>query len=640
MLDHRQHRVLGTTVSLMIFVTFVLGTFATPGVNAARLGSVQNVSHDISQSIVPRAAQDPDGNIHVVWDSAEESRRVRYAKGIWNGSDYTFGPSYLVADVGSSQYSTPNVAVSPAGTVLVVWSDGSLHLRSWNARDDRPSGGTSDLGSGIQPSIAVDSASRFHIAWNGDFQVQYCTWNGSGCQNRDAFSKNASNRPDIAVDSNDNVHLVWDRGQGVNYRTRPANGGWGDIQDLGSGNFAQIAADRKGSVHIAWSNDFNIQYCRKTIGGGCTDNRVISVGDDIQPSIGATPEGRVLVVFRASNAIYYDAREDGNWVGPKSLAGGAMVDVLPQPFSERLSIVWSGDYDIQHVNVVLGQAPAPPPPPVPISPPAPATGTFDFANGAFRELWTRTDSLVKQGTVSYSWLWGPSAFTSGVNEYYAQSPGQSRLVQYFDKSRMEINQPNAAAGPYYVSNGRLADELITGLMQTGDAQYEQRSAARIAVAGDPQNEFPQYRDLQAVYRKQRSGERANEILFRAPDGAIKTDLLPNANNDPSAVITQRVAGLGIPKVFWDFMNRPGQAVQNGSVVNANPLFDWRYVVGEPLTEAYWIVVKVGGVDRGVLVQAFERRVVTYTPTNAAEFQVEMGNIGRHYFEWRYGVRPN
>jgi hypothetical protein len=105
------------------------------------------------------------------------------------------------------------------------------------------------------------------------------------------------------------------------------------------------------------------------------------------------------------------------------------------------------------------------------------------------------------------------------------------------------------------------------------------------------------------------------------------------------VIAQRVANLGIPKIFWDFMNRPGQAVENGATVTANPLFDWRYVVGEPLTEAYWTVVKVGGVDQGVLVQAFERRVLTYTPTNNPEFQVEMGNIGRHYFEWRYGVPP-
>jgi plastocyanin len=45
---------------------------------------------------------------------------------------------------------------------------------------------------------------------------------------------------------------------------------------------------------------------------------------------------------------------------------------------------------------------------------------------------------------------------------------------------------------------------------------------------------------------------------------------------------------------------------------------------------------VGGVVKDVLVQAFERRVLTYTPANSPAFQVEMGNVGRHYYLWRYG----
>ena len=40
-----------------------------------------------------------------------------------------------------------------------------------------------------------------------------------------------------------------------------------------------------------------------------------------------------------------------------------------------------------------------------------------------------------------------------------------------------------------------------------------------------------------------------------------------------------------------------------------------------------------------LIQAFERRVLTYTPANPAAFQVEMGNVGRHYYLWRYGNGP-
>jgi len=49
---------------------------------------------------------------------------------------------------------------------------------------------------------------------------------------------------------------------------------------------------------------------------------------------------------------------------------------------------------------------------------------------------------------------------------------------------------------------------------------------------------------------------------------------------------------------------------------------------------------VGGVERDVLVQVFERRVLSYTPSNPASFQVEMGNVGQHYYAWRYGSAPD
>ena len=261
-----------------------------------------------------------------------------------------------------------------------------------------------------------------------------------------------------------------------------------------------------------------------------------------------------------------------------------------------------------------------------------------FADPAFQRTWERLDRPVYYGQVSRSYTWGGQV-SGGFQEAYREGPAGQHLVQYFDKSRMEINQPDAPRGPFYVTNGRLADELITGQMQTGDAQYEQRNPAAIAVAGDPQNTFPLYQDLRTVYRRQRPGDRANEEIFRALDGSVQIKPVPNANTDPAMLITQRVGGIGIPRVFWDYMNRPGSVVENGRTVTSTPLFDWRYVIGEPLTEAYWTYIRVNGRDQGVLVQAFERRVLTYTPTNPGEFQVEMGNIGRHYFEWRYGVRP-
>ncbi len=41
----------------------------------------------------------------------------------------------------------------------------------------------------------------------------------------------------------------------------------------------------------------------------------------------------------------------------------------------------------------------------------------------------------------------------------------------------------------------------------------------------------------------------------------------------------------------------------------------------------------------MLVQAFERRLLTFVPGNSAGWQVEAGNVGRHYYEWRYGAPP-
>jgi hypothetical protein len=44
---------------------------------------------------------------------------------------------------------------------------------------------------------------------------------------------------------------------------------------------------------------------------------------------------------------------------------------------------------------------------------------------------------------------------------------------------------------------------------------------------------------------------------------------------------------------------------------------------------------VGGVPKRVLVQLFERRVLTFTSSNLVQYQIEFGNIGQHYYHWRY-----
>jgi hypothetical protein len=64
-----------------------------------------------------------------------------------------------------------------------------------------------------------------------------------------------------------------------------------------------------------------------------------------------------------------------------------------------------------------------------------------------------------------------------------------------------------------------------------------------------------------------------------------------------------------------------------------------FALGYPITEPYWTVIRIAGHDYLVLLQAFERRVLTYTPANPPGWRVEMGNVGRHYQDWRYAAPP-
>jgi hypothetical protein len=86
--------------------------------------------------------------------------------------------------------------------------------------------------------------------------------------------------------------------------------------------------------------------------------------------------------------------------------------------------------------------------------------------------------------------------------------------------------------------------------------------------------------------------------------------------------------------FWDFMDSSGLVYENASNVTAPLVQNPFYATGYPISEPYWARVKVAGVEKWVLVQAFEWRVLTYTPDNPDGWKVEAGNVGQHYHQWR------
>ena len=271
-----------------------------------------------------------------------------------------------------------------------------------------------------------------------------------------------------------------------------------------------------------------------------------------------------------------------------------------------------------------------------------------FASPNFKLKWERADKPIGDGVAdpSRSWLWGPEAFdpTTGNSEPYADSPGGNRQVQYFDKARMEINNP--ANG--LVTNGLLVRELISGRLATGDTTFKQRRPADdIPVAGDPtNNNGPTYASFVKVASLNgdnasaaRLGERVSDTI--AKDGKLGTDA--TLGEKAKYVYFDATLKHNIPDVFWIFLNQQGTIYQQGKMTAAQPVLGenaaapWLDATGLPISEAYWTKVTLAGVSKDVLVQAFERRVLTFTPDNPAAFQVEMGNVGRHYFTWRYST---
>ena len=210
-----------------------------------------------------------------------------------------------------------------------------------------------------------------------------------------------------------------------------------------------------------------------------------------------------------------------------------------------------------------------------------------------------------------------------------------RRVRYYDKSRMEINDPGGdQRSIYYVTNGLLASELISGRVQRGDGTFEERAPATQLIAGDPSGNpgTPTYAALAPYVTTDGASNRA---LDRT--GQPATDFLSGSGTRSSAdsrgvtlAHYQSETGHNIASVFWDWANSSGSGLRPDAGV------DWIYVLGFPISEPFWIRSTVGGTERDVLVQVFERRVLTYTPDNPAQYRVEFGNIGRHYLNWIEG----
>ncbi len=219
--------------------------------------------------------------------------------------------------------------------------------------------------------------------------------------------------------------------------------------------------------------------------------------------------------------------------------------------------------------------------------PATLAQATPVATGAFAGTWARTDRPVLEGTAHRTWMWGPGPFTGAMGEPYAEAPGGVRLVQYFDKTRMELTDPAAdPRSPWDVTNGLLAKELVTGQLQLGQDTLEPHPPAAMNIAGDADDpDGPTYASF-------------STLLGTAPlpVGQVITLTLDRAGvvgEDPELAAYGVTAASFVPEtnhtvasVFWEFMNSTGLVHANGQHVEAR-LFENAFdATGFPLAESY------------------------------------------------------
>ena len=220
-----------------------------------------------------------------------------------------------------------------------------------------------------------------------------------------------------------------------------------------------------------------------------------------------------------------------------------------------------------------------------------------FADSAFENVWTRNDQPVASKAVARSWTWGPAPLASGL-EVYTDAPDGTgkRLVQYFDKSRMEVNNTKLAPeDKWFVTNGLLTVELISGQMQIGDTKFVPSRSADIDIASDQDDvNAPMYSSFANVANtslglhpqpdKTKDGY-ATGVIDRA--GNVTEDASKSKLPEAKIAYFEKVTGHNVPKVFLDFLNSSGMVRTGTTTANKAFLDPWLFAMGYPISDAYW-----------------------------------------------------
>ncbi len=239
-----------------------------------------------------------------------------------------------------------------------------------------------------------------------------------------------------------------------------------------------------------------------------------------------------------------------------------------------------------------------------------------FASPMFQRSWV-SDAAASTRVVD---LWGSEPLTWRV-EPYAGAPNDRRVVQYFDRGRMEIE-----SGSSEVTVGKLVTEMLNGEIDLGSGITRELDVPAVAIdSGDPDPRVPSYGTLSQLIENQEpgastAGSRVTEWIDSS--GPIDGDSTPTIVHRSEYI---EETGVHLPDVFTRLFEQPD--FQGGR---------WEDVLGLPISEPFWAEYRRKGDLQPSLIQVFERRILIYSPQLEEANRFSFASSGRHYAMWRYG----
>jgi hypothetical protein len=221
----------------------------------------------------PTVVVDTSGTTHILFSSGNGlSHRARLPAGNFTGTRH----------IASSNFpNAMSAALSPTGTIWVVWRDGDgtaiYYKFSRDGGDTWVNGSDGGVvaaegGNMFAPTIAVDQDARPHIAWYmrsggpNKGEIMVADWTGTHFETSRVTTDGAGlydADPVIAVDSLNVQHLAWRKLSGENwvifYARRAAGGGWQGYTPIattrGDAKYSPaIGVDPSGAVSVSYSD--------------------------------------------------------------------------------------------------------------------------------------------------------------------------------------------------------------------------------------------------------------------------------------------------------------------------------------------------------------------------------------------------